>query len=155
MKRGFYGIGIYNGKTVENVGTLWRSAHNFGADFIFTIGFRSPKQASNTTKAEKHIPLYQYADWGDFINHLPEGCELVFIEQSDKSKSLITTNHPERAVYILGAEDSGVPEELMVGHQVVHIDTPMCLNVSVAGSIVMYDRQTKDCLGSLARSQQK
>ena len=28
--RGYFGIGIENGKTVANIGTLWRSAHNLG-----------------------------------------------------------------------------------------------------------------------------
>lgn len=40
MKRGYFGIGIYHTKNVLNVGTLWRSAHNFGASFIFTVGMR-------------------------------------------------------------------------------------------------------------------
>jgi len=43
-------------------------------------------------------------------------------------------------VYILGAEDSGVPSEIMQGHTIVHIDTPMCLNEAVAGSLVMFHR---------------
>jgi len=46
----------------------------------------------------------------------------------------------ERAVYVLGAEDSGIPPEIMAGHTVVHMDTPMCLNVAVAGSLVMFHR---------------
>jgi tRNA (guanosine-2'-O-)-methyltransferase len=43
--RGYYGIGIENVKTAENVGTLWRSAYILGASFIFTIGKRYKKQA--------------------------------------------------------------------------------------------------------------
>ena len=35
MKRGFFGIGVENLKTKANLGTLWRSAINLGADFIF------------------------------------------------------------------------------------------------------------------------
>jgi hypothetical protein len=31
----------------------------------------------------------------------------------------------------------------MHGYQKVHIETPMCINVAVAGSIVMYDRAVK------------
>ena len=46
-------------------------------------------------------------------------------------------------VYLLGAEDHGIPEEFMQGHQKVFIDTSLCLNVAVAGSIIIYDRQTK------------
>lgn len=143
MKRGYYGIGIYHPKTTENVGTLWRSAHNFGADFIFTIGRRYKKQASDTTKASRHIPLYEYDSFEDFKKHLPNGCQLVFIEQVEGSRNLKDIAHPETAAYILGAEDYGIPEDMMQGYQKVHIETPMCLNVAVAGSIVMYDRQTK------------
>lgn len=143
MKRGYFGIGIYHPKTTENMGTLWRSAHNFGANFIFTIGQRYRKQPSDTTDAAKHTPLYHFKDWNDFTAHLPYNADLVFIEQSDKSRSITECSHPEKAIYVLGAEDKGIPDELMQGHRVVHIDTPMCLNVAVAGSIIMFDRQTK------------
>ncbi len=142
-KRGYFAIGIFEPKTETNIGTLWRSAHNFGADFIFTIGKRYKKERSDTTKTERHIPLYAYKDFYDFREHLPIGCELVFIEQATGAKDLKESCHPERAIYILGAEDYGVPEELMKGHQKMFIDTPMCLNVAVAGSIVMYDRTLK------------
>ena len=62
MKRGYFAIGIYESKTETNIGTLWRSAYNFGADFIFTIGKRYKKEPSDTTKSERHIPLYGYDD---------------------------------------------------------------------------------------------
>src|SRR5205809_7104746 len=136
MKRGYFGSGVYNPKTTENIEKLWRSAHNFGADFIFTVGARYKKQPSDTTKAERHIPLYVYEDFEDYRKHLPTTAELIFIEQSDKSKSITDFKHPEQAIYLLDAEDSGVPEDLMRTFQVVHIDTPMCLNVAVAGSLV-------------------
>lgn len=144
MKRGYFSIGIYEPKTETNIGTLWRSAHNFGADFIFTIGKRYKKERTDTTKAEKHIPLYNYKDFDDFKNHLPIGGELVFIEQTNGARNLKEANHPERAIYILGAEDYGIPENIMKGFQKIFIDTPMCLNVAVAGSIVMYDRKNKE-----------
>ena len=143
MKRGYFGIGIYHPKTTENIGTLWRSAHNFGADFIFTIGRRYKKQASDTTKAERRVPLYEYKSFEDLREHLPRGCNIVFVEQAGGAKNLKETNHPETAVYILGAEDYGVPENIMQGYQKIFIDTPMCLNVAVAGSIVMFDRNNK------------
>jgi basic membrane lipoprotein Med (substrate-binding protein (PBP1-ABC) superfamily) len=57
MKQNYFYINVYQPKTTEDIGTLWRSAHNFGADFIFTIGARYHKQLSDTTKAisEKDI----------------------------------------------------------------------------------------------------
>jgi len=42
-------------------------------------------------------------------------------------------------------EDHGLPETIQEKClAVVHIDTPMCLNVATAGSIVMYDRSVKE-----------
>jgi len=144
MKKGYFGIGIYQTKEQDNVGTLWRSAMNFGADYIFTIGARYKRQRTDTTKTWKNIPLFEYRDWDDFKAHIPRDAELVFVEQTEDAKLLETATHPKRAIYILGAEDYGVPVELKRGHQKVQIDTPMCLNAASAGSIVMYDRHLKE-----------
>ena len=54
----FFGIGIQNGKTPENLGVLWRSAQNLGASFIFTIGNRYAKQACDTHNAVKAMPYF-------------------------------------------------------------------------------------------------
>jgi tRNA (guanosine-2'-O-)-methyltransferase len=140
---GYYGIGIYHPKKILNLGTLWRSAHNFGAKFIFTIGQRYHKQPSDTTKAFRHVPLFNFLTWEDFREHIPHGCLPVFVEQAETAKNIVEFKHPKSAVYILGAEDHGVPESLMKGYRKVFIDTPMCLNVSVAGSIIMFDRASK------------
>jgi tRNA(Leu) C34 or U34 (ribose-2'-O)-methylase TrmL len=142
--RGFFGIGIYNTKTEANVGVLWRSAHNFGASFIFTIGNRYKQQASDTTKAWKNIPLYHFQSYDKLKEYVPSSANIVAIEQSENSLSLVSFVHPERCIYLLGAEDYGIPQEILLTiHNIVHIDTPMCLNVGVAGSIVMYDRMSK------------
>ena len=54
----FFGIGIQNGKTPENLGVLWRTAQNLGASFIFTIGKRYANQACDTHNAVKSLPYY-------------------------------------------------------------------------------------------------
>jgi len=143
-KRGYFGVGIYHAKTEANIGTLWRSAHNFGAAFIFTIGKRYKKQSSDTTKAWKTVPLFHYATFGEFYENIPHDCRLIAIEQSESSKSISSFLHPERAIYLLGAEDHGLPGSIQDDcHAIIHIDTPMCLNVATAGSIIMYDRSIK------------
>jgi len=142
--RGYFGIGIYHTKTEENVGTLWRSAHNFGAAFIFTINRRYRSQCSDTIKTWQKIPLYHYESYDDFSEHIPFDCRLIAIEQSDTSKNVAGFSHPERAIYLLGAEDHGIPVSIQQKCQgIIHIDTPMCLNVATAGSIIMYDRSVK------------
>ena len=53
--------------------------------------------------------------------------------------------HPERAVYLLGSETDGLsPEALEHCADVVQIPGEFSLNVSVAGSIVLYDRLLKN-----------
>lgn len=142
--RGFFGIGIQNVKTPINVGTLWRSAYILGANFIFTIGKRYKHQASDTTKAPRHIPLYHYETFKDFYNHMPHNCKLVGVELDDNAIDLKYFVHPERCVYLLGAEDAGLTKEAMEKcHYIVRIAGDYSMNVSVAGSIVMYDRLCK------------
>ena len=144
MKRGYFGIGIYNGKDEKNIGTLWRSAAILGADFIFTVGKRYSKQPSDTTKAPRHIPLYNYTDWDDFFQHVPVGCPVVAVELADKSIPLERYYHRERCIYLLGAEDKGIPTDVLSKcSETVQLLGNYCMNVSTAGSIVLYDRAVK------------
>ena len=77
LEQGFFGIGIQNGKTPENLGVLWRSAQNMGASFIFTIGNRYAKQACDTHKAVGAMPYFHYDTFDDFFKNLPKGAMLV------------------------------------------------------------------------------
>lgn len=145
MKRGYFGIGIFHGKNSENVGTLWRSAKIFGADFIFTIGKRYQGQCSDTMKTPKHVPLFHYADWDDFFSHVPYNCPVVAVELDERSHPIKNYVHPERCIYLLGAEDHGIPPEILSRcREIVQLPGDFCLNVSTAGSIVMYDRIIKE-----------
>lgn len=142
--RGFYGIGIVGTKTAANVGTLWRSAHSLGAGFIFTAGRRFPQQASDTVRAWKSVPMFEYEDGGDLLDHIPYSCVPVAVELDPLARPLWRYTHPERAVYILGAEDKGLPRSVMDRcRDVVVLPGDHCLNVATAGSIVMYDRLQK------------
>jgi tRNA G18 (ribose-2'-O)-methylase SpoU len=142
--RGFFGIGIENTKTGYNIGTLWRSASIMGASFIFTIGRRYKKQATDTMKSWRHIPLYHYETLEDFHKCLPFDCQLVGVELDNKSIPIQSFNHPERCVYLLGAEDHGLTRKALEKcHKIVQLPGEFCMNVSVAGSIVMFDRINK------------
>ncbi|WP_035335802.1 RNA methyltransferase [Dokdonia sp. PRO95] len=137
----FFGIGIQNGKTPENLGVLWRSAQNLGASFIFTIGNRYAKQASDTHNAVKSMPYYHYDTFEDFFKHLPKGVRIVGVELDDRAEMLETFHHPRRCVYLLGAEDNGLTNEAIAkSHFLIKFPSTLSLNVAVAGSIVLYDR---------------
>ena len=137
----FFGIGIQNGKTPENLGVLWRSAQNLGASFIFTILNRYAKQSSDTHNAVKSMPYFHYEDFEDFFKNLPKGARLVGVELDEKAEDLETFHHPRRCVYLLGAEDNGLTKAAIEKcHKLVKFKSEKSLNVSVAGSIVLYDR---------------
>jgi tRNA G18 (ribose-2'-O)-methylase SpoU len=142
--RGYFGIVAWHTKTPVNVGTLWRSASIFGAAFVATIGKRYVNQASDTMKTTRHTPLFHFADEQDFWDHIPHGCVPVAVEITDRARDLTYFRHPESAVYVLGPEDGSLPDSLLAKCQrIVSIPGTHCLNLAVAGSIVLYDRVAK------------
>ena len=143
-KNGFFGIGCINMKNGLNYGTLFRTAQIFEADFIFLIGKRFKPQSSDTMKSYRHIPLFEYESFDEFNAHRPYSCELIAIELDERAKTLKDFVHPKQACYLLGAEDNGIPKEVLQKCQrIVRLPGERSLNVSVAGSIVLYDRISK------------
>lgn len=139
--RGYFGIGIENGKAEVNLGTLWRSAHIFGAAFIFTVGRRYQQQSSDVKKSWRSIPLFNFPTLAELKAYLPFECLLVGVELIPGIEEIENFTHPERAVYLLGSEDRGLSKEALEKcHRFVRLPGNDCLNVAVAGSIVMYDR---------------
>ena len=140
--RGYFGIGVEGISKEQNIGTIARSAHSFGASFFFTIDpdvdvekFRS----SDTSDAFDHLPYHQY-DSVDALD-LPHKCSLVAVELVEDSIELPSFRHPTRAAYVLGPEMGSVSPELMAKcDHVIKIPMKFCVNVGVAGALVMYDR---------------
>lgn len=143
-KRGYFGIGIENGKTEVNYGTLFRTAHILGAAFIFIIGQRFKKQSSDVTKSWRHLPTYRYDNFNDFYKTVPYDCQLIGVEMEENAKYIEDFIHPERAIYLLGAEDYGLTKKAIKScHRLVKLHGERSLNVAVAGSIIMHDRVSK------------
>lgn len=143
-KRGYCGIAVYHPKTETNVGTLWRSANVFGASFLALIGRRFKKQASDTMATHRNVPLYEYLTFDQFRDHQPHGCAIVAVERCATARNIVNYCHPERAVYLLGPEDGGIPSSVLARcHSRIVIPGTHCLNVAAAGSIVLYDRMAK------------
>lgn len=146
MSRGFFAVGAYHPKTEANIGTLMRSAHIFGAAYVFTIGRRYRRQASDTPNTTIHIPLFHFETIDDALAHLPFSTPLVGVELDPRGTDLHEYHHPDRAAYLLGAEDHGLPAHVIDRcHALVEIATPLprSMNVATAGSIVLYDRHVK------------
>jgi len=142
MKRGFFAIGVYGAKREVNIGSLWRTASILRASYIYTVGRRYEKQSSDTSKTDRHIPLIHYRDIDDLAEHLPHGCQLVGVELTERAWDLKNFSHPQQCCYLLGAEDTGIPEAILAKcHGVIKLKGDYSMNVAVAGSIVMYHRE--------------
>lgn len=137
----FFGVGIFNPLHDENIGTLWRSAYILGASFIFTVGRKYKPQGGDVVQAWTKIPLYYYQDFEDLRAHLPHATRLVGVELDESAVPLAEYSHPERCVYLLGSERDGLaPSVLSACHEKIALPGHFSLNVSVTGSIVLYDR---------------
>ncbi len=143
-QNGYFGIGILHGKNLINYGTLYRTAQIMGADFIFLIGSRFKRQASDTMKSWKHLPLFEYKDFADFNDHRPYDCKLVGIEMTENAIPIKEYKHPKQVCYLLGAEDNGLTVDAIKKCQdIIYLPGERSMNVSVAGSIVLFDRIMK------------
>lgn len=143
---GYFGIAVYHPKHEANIGTLWRSAKTYGASMLTTVGRRYQQQASDTCKAPLSVPMFHHRDIDELVAGLPHGCPLIGVELSPRAVSLTEFEHPRRGLYLLGAEDHGLPIEVLDRcHYVVQIPTPApwSLNLAVAGTLIMHDRETK------------
>jgi len=140
--RGFFGIGVEGISKEMNVGNLFRSAHAFDASFVFTVNAnytRRGGQRSDTSDSLAHLPFYGFPDVGSMM--LPSDCQLVGVELLDESVELPSFRHPTQAAYVLGPERGELsPEMLEKCDHILKIPTKFCINVGIAGALVMYDR---------------
>lgn len=141
-RRGYVGIGVYNSKYEVNVGTLIRTAHAMGGTFVFTVGRRYESQPSAVGQ-DRHIPVLNFDSVAALRDAMPTDAQLVCVELAPSSEPLHAFDHPERAMYLLGAEDHGLPTAILEAHPVVEIPCDWCLNTATAGNIVLYDRLVK------------
>lgn len=139
--RGYFAIGVERISKQMNLGNLMRSGHAFGASFAFTIGahYKALEAKSDTSKSFAHMPLYNWENVDAMA--LPQDCRLVGIELLDEAVDLPSFRHPLKAAYVLGPERGSLSEPLVEKcDYVIKIPTAFCINVAMAGAIVMYDR---------------
>lgn len=143
-QRGWCAIGIERGKNPSNLGTLWRSAVCLGASYAFVTGGRFTKDCADTPRSWRKVPCFSYDTTADFLEHRPYDVPLIGVELTDDAKPLESFTHPERAIYLLGPEDGSLSVEAQAACQyIVSFRSDYCLNVAMAGTVLLYDRQTK------------
>src|SRR5690606_1623935 len=110
--------------------------------FAFTIGAafepRAVKRA-DTSAAADNLPLHVFPDLDSL--RLPVGCRLVGVELVPEATELPSFRHPARAAYVFGSERGSLSPALTARCDfLVRIPTRFCLNLGIAGALVMYDR---------------
>ena len=92
--RGFFAIGAEGISKPMNLGNLIRSAHAFGASFVFLVNadYAVRSARSDTSQAEFQLPVYDFASVAEL--QLPRGCRLVGCELVDDAVELPSFRHP-------------------------------------------------------------
>ena len=102
--RGYFGVGLEQSSKPMNAGNLFRTAHAFGASFLFTVNASySVKDAkSDTSMAPRNIPWFDFKSSSEL--QLPRGWLLIGVEIHEDAVELPVFRHPLNAAYILGPE---------------------------------------------------
>lgn len=140
-QRGFFAVGAEGISKAMNLGTLTRTAHAFGASYVFLVGtpWSGDVAKSDTSRAEGQLPIFSYADAAALT--LPRGCRLVGVELVEDAVALPSFRHPRAAAYVLGPERGSLSAAMQARcDHLVRIPTRFCVNLGVAAAIVMYDR---------------
>ena len=117
---------------------------------MFTIAAaydRNRGGLADTSDTPGNLPFHEFESIAAL--RLPRDCVMVGIELVDDAVEMPSFRHPRAAAYVLGAERGSLsPAMVERCDHVVRIPTRFCINLAVAGAIVMYDRML--CLGRFA-----
>jgi tRNA G18 (ribose-2'-O)-methylase SpoU len=140
--RGYFGIGVQGISKAGNLGAVMRTAHAFGASFVYTVDAHHKALQINETDTSKtltHLPHYQWDGIDDM--RLPNGCSLVGVELCDRAVDLPVFRHPLACAYVLGPEMGSLSAGMQdLCTHIVKIPTKFCINVSLAAALTLYDR---------------
>ncbi len=140
--RGYFAIGAEGISKPMNLGALMRTANAFGASFVFSVNADDKTKIAykaDTSRTFKNLPYYQWDSIDEMV--FPKGIQMVGIELTDDAVELPEFRHPRMAAYVLGRERGSLSEDMIARcDHIVKIPTRFCINVSLAGALVMYDR---------------
>lgn len=146
-RTGFACIGLYKPKTPENVGSVLRAAHCYGASHVSIEGGRGKflNHATNTPAAHRHMPTFLV---DDLLDCIPHDTQVVVVDLIEGATPLPNFIHPKRALYLFGPEDGTLGRKHTDRAQhVVYIPTRDCMNLAATVNVVLYDRQMKRAIG--------
>lgn len=141
--RGFSAIAITAPKCDANVGGALRAAACYGADLVVLSGHRYRAQATDTTKAWRHIPVIHNV--ADVFDAIPFDTVPIAVDLVDGAKDLPSFVHPERAFYIFGPEDGTLGKKVLDRCAFrLMVPTRYCMNLAASVNVILYDRLAKE-----------
>jgi 23S rRNA (guanosine2251-2'-O)-methyltransferase len=137
----------HNIRSLWNVGSLFRTCDALGIEKLYLSGYTGIPPRKEITKtalgADEFVPWEHYDEPMDVIESLQEkGFQIVSLEQSKTSTSLIQFSPTFPLCLILGNEIAGVRDDVLDASDAV-IEIPMLgqkesLNVAVAAGIALH-----------------
>ncbi len=147
---------LHNVRSMENVGSMFRTADAMGVSKIFLVGYtpaptdRFGRKVTRLSKAalgaEDTVPWERVADCESLIAQLkPDGYAVLSLEQDSRAVTLTEYARQPRAkqtALIVGNEVEGVPKSVLDLSDTI-LEIPMMgkkesLNVSVATGIALF-----------------
>lgn len=144
VERGYCAVGLVNPKTGPNIGSAMRAVGIYGASLLALEGDRFKRIPTDTMKAWRHTPVLH----GNLRDLIPYDAVPVAVDLVPRAQPLHTYQHPERAFYIFGPEDSTLgAKHIEWCRDVIYIPTNGCMNLAATVNVVLYDRMAKALRG--------
>ena len=140
-------IVLDNIRSMENVGSFFRTADAFRVEAIYLCGItsRPPHREIHKTAlgAEESVGWRYFATTAEACEHLKNmGYRIFAVEQVKGSIKLDEFSASEKSAYIFGNEVDGVDDAVLPyceqAVEITQMGTKHSLNVSVSAGIVMY-----------------
>jgi tRNA G18 (ribose-2'-O)-methylase SpoU len=144
---------LYNIRSVENVGAIFRTADAAGIDKIYLTGYtpcpldrfgrKRRDLAKSALGAEEFVPWEQKKSIHSLLTKLKkEGYQIIAIEQDKKSIDYKKVKLKQKNAFMVGEEVAGIPKNILSKGDVI-AEIPMkgkkeSLNVSVAFGIALF-----------------
>ena len=138
-----FAVAVYNISKEYNIGSLLRTVHCAKGKEFFLIGENSYNTYA-AVSSDKWTKVNYYEKIEDFLLFVKKSeYNLVFVEQSEDSKSLFEFEYPKNPLFFLGAEKGGLPSPVVKENNYPVLEIPQfglvhSLNLSCSGSIVIY-----------------
>ena len=136
-----------NFRVDDNLGYLIRSAACFGAEQLYVIGHlpeRSRIKSSSGSLVD-YVEIEQFSSPSEFLTRMQiEGTQIVSAELVEAARpfSSYDFNFSRHICLVVGNEEGGVPNEILLHSDIVYIEMPgvgFCLNTSQAANVLLYE----------------